>query len=185
MTIRELAEAIASGIVIAGVEGDFSSLTCSTGGDYPSVGVSSWEGSRADDLLAGIPGGDAFIGRSYSSFTTEEKHALRALLSSEEGRNRQQRLLTKDCFAYAEALSRIEALGQGASAVYAGMWCPTSTAVVVTFLQNRAHRGPLAELPFLHYLFYEEYAGAAGCFAYEKGYKNRAAATYDYARRFI
>lgn len=182
--MHELAGAIATGIVITGVEGNFSSLTCSTGGDYPSLGISSWEGSRADELLASLPGGAFFIGRAYSSLTEEEKQSLQTLLQSPAGRSYQQRLLTKDCLAYAEALAEIEGLGQGASAVYAGLWCPTSTAVVVTFLRNRKNRGPLAELSFLHRLFYEEYAGAAGCLAYEAGYQSRAAVTYDYARRF-
>lgn len=183
MTKYELAEAIASGIAATGIEGSFASLTCSTGGDYPSLGISSWEGERADHLLAAIPGGDAFIGRTYSSLTAKDRQTLTSLLNTKESRFIQRRQLGLDCRLYADMLFAIPGLGQGASAVYAGMWCPTSIYVVKTFLKNRAHRYDLRNLHQLHRLFYDEYAKAAGCLAYEEGYKKRASVTYDYVRR--
>ena len=66
MTREELANSIADGIIEVGIEGDFDSVSCSTAGDYPSIGVSQWEGDRAEDLLRRIPGGDYYSGRAYS-----------------------------------------------------------------------------------------------------------------------
>lgn len=65
MTREELAKSIADGIIAAGIEGDFDSVSCSTAGDYPPIGVSQWEGDRAEDLLSRIPSGDDYSGRSY------------------------------------------------------------------------------------------------------------------------
>ena len=50
MTKEELARAIAKGIIETGIEGDYGSVSCSTAGDYPSIGVSQWEGERANRL---------------------------------------------------------------------------------------------------------------------------------------
>ena len=53
MTNEELALEIAKGLVGSGVEGAYNALTCSTAGDYPSMGCSQWEGinGRGDILL--------------------------------------------------------------------------------------------------------------------------------------
>jgi hypothetical protein len=57
VTKEELARAIATGIIETGIEGDYGSVSCSTAGDYPSIGVSQWEGERANRLLENISGG--------------------------------------------------------------------------------------------------------------------------------
>ena len=69
MTTLELAQEIAKGLVETGIEGGFGSVSCSTAGDYPSMGISQWEGidgGRGDTLLSYIDGGEDFIGRTYS-----------------------------------------------------------------------------------------------------------------------
>ena len=65
MTKEELARAIATGIIETGIEGDYGSVSCSTAGDYPSIGVSQWEGERANRLLESISGGAHYAYRSY------------------------------------------------------------------------------------------------------------------------
>ena len=43
MDLRHLlAKEIADGIIVTGVEGSFDSVSCSTAGNYPSMGVSQW-----------------------------------------------------------------------------------------------------------------------------------------------
>lgn len=44
MTNEQLAYEIARGIGQTGVEGHYGSVSCSTAGDYPSMGISQWEG---------------------------------------------------------------------------------------------------------------------------------------------
>lgn len=44
---EELAKYIAEGIIVTGVEGTYNDVSCSSAGDYPSLGISQWEGERA------------------------------------------------------------------------------------------------------------------------------------------
>ena len=176
-----LSEMMAKGLAETGIEGSFASVSCSTAGDYPSLGLSQWEGPRADALLLSIPGGADFMGMSYSQLEGEHRlEALSALLDSPAGRAAQMAQLSADCERYVEVLERISSLTEPKCIVYAGMWCPTSDAVVCAFLRNRAHRADLNDLDVLHQLFYTEYARAADVMEYEAGYQHRAERTYQF-----
>lgn len=179
MNRRKIAEWVARGIAETGIEGTFSSVSCSTAGDEPSLGISQWEGERAGRLLAAIPGGGIFSGISYSRLSGEGRiPALSALLGSAAGRAAQMRMLAEDAASYAEALLAEGFFSSPPCVVYAGMWCPTSVSVVCAFLRNRAHRAQLDSLWPLHRLFRAEYAQAADVMAYEAGYHRRAEVTY-------
>ena len=182
MTEDQLAKEIATGLVAAGVEGGFDAVTCSTAGDYPSLGCSQWEGSRADDLLSRIAGGAHFLCRSYSSIgDAGEVPALAALLDSTEGRQAQLDKLAEDALDYVRELQQVPSLDDSRCLIYCGMWCPTSASVVRSFCQRREDRGyNLRCLWVLRDLFRDDYAGAAGCSGYAEGYANRADATYAY-----
>ena len=183
MTREELAKAIAEGIIAVGVEGDFDSVSCSTAGDYPSIGVSQWEGDRAEDLLSRIPGGDYYSGRSYSDiYYSGEMEGLKELLNSPDGQSAQREKLSEDCLDYVDELWEIPNLDDTRCTIYAGMWCPTSTSVVCRFLSNRQWNYDLRDLDVLRALFKYQYAHAAGCDEYAEGYSNRANATYDYCK---
>lgn len=178
-----LSEMIARGICETGIEGTYRSVSRSTAGDYPSLGISQWEGARAEHLLFTIPGGEYFTGKFHSQLSAEGRiGGLMALLDSPAGRLAQQQLLAADAVSYVDALIAV-GLSDPRCIIYAGMWCPTSTSVVCAFLQNRRHRGNLDDLPFLHMLFLEEYARAADVMEYETGYRNRAERTYEWVRR--
>ncbi len=181
MTREELASAIAEGIIETHVEGSFDDVSCSTAGDYPSIGVSQWEGSRADDLLSRIPGGDYYSGRSYSDIVNSgELWALKNLLDLDEAREAQRQKLSEDCLNYVDALWEIPNLDDTRCTIYAGIWCPTSTSVVCRFLENRQWNYDLRNLHTVRALFKYQYAHAAGCDEYAEGYANRADATYAY-----
>lgn len=183
MNRQILSEIIAKGLCETEIEGNFSSVSCSTAGDYPSLGISQWEGARADQLLFSIPNGVPFAGTPYSFLAAAGRIGdLSALLDSPSGRKAQLGQLTQDCAAYVDALSKIPSITNPQCIVYAGMWCPTSTAVVCAFLGNRAYRADLNDLDALHSLFYTEYARAADVMAYEVGYQNRAFATYAFCQ---
>ena len=87
MTRDELALAIAKGLVETGVEGPYDCVTCSTAGDYPSMGCSQWEGldgGRGDILLSYIDGGSQFANRTYSDIESAgELDALKELLGGQ------------------------------------------------------------------------------------------------------
>ena len=185
MTNEELASAIAKGLITTGVEGPFGTVCCSTAGDYPSMGVSCWEGigGRGDLLLSYIDGGDRFAGRAYSDIEAAgELDALSALLDSEQGQAAQMMILAQDCSdSYLPAL--IDAgLTDSACIIYAGIWCPTSHYVVNRFLTRRAERGhDINCLETLRDLFRDEYFTAADVGEeYAEGYANRANITYNY-----
>ena len=184
MTIREiLAKEIARGIITTSVEGTYDSVACSTAYNYPSIGVSQWEGRRADELLGMIDGGSNFIGRSYISIKDSgELPMLREILRSEQGKAAQESLLARDCLAYVDVLQQVPAMDDTRCLIYAGIWCPTSHRVVATFLHNRYNRGcNLRSLIALRDLFISEYYIAADVGEeYYAGYKNRAWRTYDY-----
>lgn len=184
MDIRDiLAKEIARGIIATGVEGAFDSVACSTAYSYPSIGVSQWEGGRADELLGMIDGGSDFIGRSYINIKVSgELPMLQALLRSEQGKAAQEQLLVRDCLAYVDVLQQVPALDDTRCMIYAGIWCPTNHRVVSVFLHNRYNRGcNLRSLAGLRDLFVREYYIAADVGEeYYAGYKNRAWRTYDY-----
>lgn len=178
-----LAATIVAALIATGVEGGFDAVSCSTAGNYPSIGCSQWEGERADILLTYIDGGERFIGRTYSDIETAgELDALSALLDSEQGQAAQIMILEQDCReAYLPALA---CLTDERCMIYAGTWCPTSHYVVGLFIFRRAERGyDINCLETLRDLFRDEYAAAAG-YADDaevtNGYANRANTTYEY-----
>jgi len=182
MTDNELAYEIAKGIGVTGVEGWYGSVSCSTAGDYPSLGVSQWEGSRGDYLLSWLDGGLKFIGRTYSDIENSgELEELANLLDSEQGQFAQNMILSNDCLqSYLPALHDVPYFDNSRCIIYAGIWCPTSHRVVRAFLTNRADRG-INDLETLRDLFYNEYYIAADVGEmYRQGYENRANNTFDY-----
>lgn len=185
MTNEELAKEIALGIIKTGVEGSYGSVSCSTAGDYPSMGVSQWEGlgGRGDLLLSYLDGGSYFAGRSYSDIKYRgELSALKALLESKQGQIAQQMILAQDCLdRYVPQLKRVPTLDDSRCFIYAGIWCPTSEYVVRQFLTNRFTRCNLRSLEALKNLFKDEYYIGAGVGEiYKEGYANRAENTYYY-----
>lgn len=181
MTREELAREIAKGLIETGVEGPFDTVCCSTAGDYPSIGVSCWEGGRADTLLSYIDGGNKFIGRSYSDIEESgELPELAELLDSGQGHEAQLMILASDAMAYVDAVMDA-GLTNERCIIYAGIWCPTSHYVVARFIETRAERGEnVNDLWTLADLFGEEYAIAADCEEYSEGYENRAWRTYEH-----
>ncbi|MBO6292111.1 MAG: hypothetical protein J6N51_07635 [Selenomonas sp.] len=183
MTRQEIAFEIAKGLVETGIEGGYNAVSCSTGGDYPSIGCSQWEGGRADDLLARIPGGSRFAGRTYSDIRSAgELEALAALLGSANGQYAQLEKLKEDCLDYVDTLQGIAFLDDSRCIIYAGMWCPTSTGVVARFIRRRQERGyNIRSLETMRDMFRDEYAQAAcipaNCY---DGYANRAENTFQY-----
>lgn len=183
MTDEQLAYEIAKGIGQTGIEGSYGSVSCSTAGDYPSMGISQWEGlgGRGDTLLSAIDGGSRFVGRTYSDIEASgELDALSALLDSPQGQEAQNRILAEDCLALYVPVVK-EALENAACIIYAGMWCPTSHNVVRRFLLNRIDRYDLNNLEVLRDVFRDQYYIAADVGEqYAEGYANRANITYEY-----
>lgn len=179
---KALAREIAKGIIATGIEGDFDSVAKSTAYAYPSIGVSQWEGNRADELLRAIPGGEEFVGRTYIDIKASgELPMLKELLRSDAGKQAALDQLSRDCLQYVEVLQQIPTLDDTRCIIYAGMWCPTSTYVVKRFLENRFERVNLRSLEVLNKLFKNYYYIAADVGEmYRAGYANRAEATYQY-----
>lgn len=177
-----LAKEIAKGLIKTGVEGAFDSVSKSTAFNYPSIGCSQWEGWRADELLLKISGGEKFVGRDYVDIRDSgELEDLKALLKSEEGQKAQLEQLSIDCLEYVEALQLVPTLDDTRCLIYSGIWCPTSTWVVQTFLTNRCSRYNLRSLSTLRDIFRDEYYISAGIGrAYKSGYAYRAEVTFQY-----
>lgn len=177
-----IAKEISKGLINTDIEGAFDSVAKSTAYDYPSIGVSQWEGTRADNLLCMIPGGNAFAWRTYENIKASGKlPALKALLRSDEGQQAQLEMLTNDCLQYVEVLQNVPTLDDTRCIIYAGMWCPTSTWVVKHFLENRYTHVNLRSLKSLYELFKNYYWVAADVGEmYKAGYANRAKITYEY-----
>lgn len=185
MTDEQLAYEIAKGIGETGVEGSYGSVSCSTAGDYPSMGFSQWEGlnGRGDMLLSYIDGGQYFAGRTYSDIESAgELETLSALLDSEQGQEAQNQILAQDCIdSYLPAL--LDAgLTDARCIIYSGIWCPTSHRVVNVFVGNRLKRGfAINDLNVLYNLFFDQYWKAADVGEmYREGYQNRADNTFNY-----
>jgi len=182
MTRDQLAHEIALGLINTHVEGGYDAVSCSTNGDYPSLGCSQWEGPRGDDLLSRIPGGDAYAGRRYSELDNcNALDGLSDLLASDAGVAAQREKLAEDCLRYVDLMQTVSTLDTSRGLMYCAMWCPTSESTVHVFTQNRENRGfDLRDLSVLRDVFYNEYAHAAGCDNYAESYQNRAITTYDY-----
>lgn len=179
---KVLATEIAKGIINTHVEGYYDSIAKSTAYDYPSIGVSQWEGTRANDLLAKIDGGNEFVGLDYNAILYSGKlERLKEVLKSESGKKVQLEVLANDCMDYVNSLKRVPTLDDTRCFIYAGIWCPTSTYVVRKFLQNRAGDYNLRSLKTLRDLFKNKYYISAGVGEeYYWGYANRAENTYQY-----
>lgn len=179
---KALATEIAKGLINTGIEGGYDSVAKSTAYDYPSIGVSQWEGNRADELLRAIPGGEEFIGRTYIDIKASgELPMLKELLRSDAGKQAQLDQLSRDCLQYVEVLQHVPTLDDTRCLIYAGMWCPTSTWVVKRFLANRYMHVDLRSLKALNELFKNYYWIAADVGEmYRAGYANRADNTYQY-----
>lgn len=179
---KSLAREIAKGLINTGIEGGYDSVAKSTAYAYPSIGVSQWEGNRADELLRAIPGGEDFAGRTYIDIKANgELPMLKELLRSEAGQQAQLEQLSRDCLQYVAALQQVPTLDDTRCLIYAGMWCPTSTYVVKRFLENRFDRVDLRSLEALYKLFENCYWSAADVGElYRAGYANRARITYEY-----
>lgn len=185
MTNEQLAKEIALGIINTGVEGGYDNVCCSTAGDYPCMGVSSWEGigGRGDSLLSYIDGAQKFIGRTYSDIRDSgEKQELRELLNSEQGQAAQQIILAQDCLElYVPYLKQVETLDDTRCFIYAGIWCPTSQYVVKNFLRRRQYNYDIRNLETLRDIFRDQYYIAADVGEqYALGYANRANNTFQY-----
>lgn len=179
MTVEQLAREVASGLISTGVEGGYESVSCSTAGDYPSVGCSQWEGNRANELLRNIPGGQGFIGVPYSEIDVD---ALAALLDSPEGQQAQLNMLASDCESYVQRAIDC-GLTDARCVIYASMWGPTSTYVMGRFIQRRLQDGYdiSGNLEELHQVWHDLYTDAAGVGEqYRAGYENRSDRTYEY-----
>ncbi|WP_405379552.1 hypothetical protein [Phascolarctobacterium sp.] len=177
-----LANEIAKGLIETGIEGPFDAVSCSTAGDYPSLGCSQWEGQRANNLLSWIDGGKQFMSRTYSDIANSgELPALKALLDSEQGRTAQREILKADCIEYVKAIQTVPTMDDTRCVIYAGMWCPTSHIVVQAFLRHRWSIWNLRSLETLRNLFRDQYYIAADVGEqYAQGYANRAEITYQY-----
>jgi hypothetical protein len=185
MTNEELAKEIALGIINTGVEGGYDNVCCSTAGDYPCMGVSSWEGinGRGDTLLSCIDGAHKFIGRTYSDIRDSgEIEELGELLNSEQGQLAQQQILANDCLElYIPSLSEVENLDDTKCFIYAGIWSPTSHYVVKNFLRRRQGEYDIRNLETLRDMFkFLYYIAADVGDQYAEGYANRAENTYAY-----
>lgn len=179
---KNLAKEIAKGLINTGIEGDYDSVAKSTAYDYPSIGVSQWEGNRANELLRAIPGGTEYADRTYIDIKASgELPMLKELLRSEAGQQAQLDQLSRDCLQYVDVLQQVPTLDDTRCLIYAGMWCPTSTYVVKRFLENRFERVDLRSLEALYKLFKNYYWIAADVGEmYRPGYANRAQITYEY-----
>lgn len=185
MKNEQLAKEIALGIINTGVEGGYDNVCCSTAGDYPCMGVSSWEGigGRGDSLLSYIDGGHKFMGRTYSDIKASgEKQELKELLSSEQGQAAQQIILAQDCLdLYVPYLKQVENLDDTCCFIYAGIWCPTSHVVVRNFLRKRQWNYNIRDLGTLRDIFRDQYYIAADVGEENAlGYSNRARNTFRY-----
>lgn len=179
---KSLAREIAKGIIATGIEGGYDSVAKSTAYAYPSIGVSQWEGNRANELLNAIPGGEEFVGRTYVDIKASgELPMLKEVLRSEAGQQAQLEQLSRDCLQYVDVLQQVPTLDDTRCIIYAGMWCPTSTWVVKRFLANRYMHVDLRSLEALYKLFKDYYWIAADVGEiYRPGYANRAQTTYEY-----
>lgn len=179
---KALATEIAKGLINTGIEGGYDSVAKSTAYAYPSIGVSQWEGNRANELLRSIPGGTEYADRTYIDIKASgELPMLKELLRSEAGQQAQLEQLSRDCLQYVDVLQQVPTLDDTRCLIYAGMWCPTSTWVVKRFLANRYMHVDLRSLEALYKLFKNYYWIAADVGElYRAGYANRARTTYEY-----
>lgn len=182
MTIEELGLEIAKGLVETGVEGGYGAVSCSTAGDYPSVGIQQLEGERANELFSMIDGMQQYIDVHFFELSYSDLEDMSLLLESEQGQIAQLEILGRDCETYAQACIN-GGLTDARAVIYAGIWCPTSHYCVERFISKRINNGyDMDDLYTLATTFAEEYASAVDCDEYAEGYANRAWNTYNYVR---
>ena len=104
---KNLAREIAKGLINTGIEGGYDSVAKSTAYDYPSIGVSQWEGNRANELLKAIPGGAEYADRTYIDIKASgELPMLKELLRSEAGQQAQLEQLSRTACNMSKSCSK-------------------------------------------------------------------------------
>lgn len=186
MNAEELSREASKALIDLGIEGSYGSVSCSTADDYPSLGVSQWEGinsGRGDILLSYIDGGSYYSNRTYSDLSDSgDIPKLKELLDSEQGHEAQEIILAQDMVGnYFDDLQQVYNLDDSRCFIYALCWCPTSSVVVRRFLQQRQDQYDIRNLSTIRDLFKDEYYIAADVGEkYALGYANRAVNTFNY-----
>ena len=174
---KEIANAIAGGLIATGVEGAVDSVNPDDMGQ-PSIGISQWRDTRAIQLLKSIPGGTEFIPDMGMPMGQYRAEALAKVLANTDKQQLAQ--LADDCANnYLPALAGIPGLSNGKCMVYIGMWMPTSTGLVRDFVNNRANRFDINNLDDVHRMFANEYERAADV----SSYGARPQQTYEYCKK--
>ena len=177
MDTYELSKHVADTLMATGVEGAFGSIAKSSQQDKPSIGCSQWLADRADNLLAKIPGGKKFIGKSYSYLEDNDLlDELSEVLETPEAQEVQLEQLAEDCVTYVRAVQAVPYMDDTRCAIYAASWCTVSYIWVAGFLNSIQDDGvnvrSLKELAeafsdgFLDYCSLND--------RYREGYSNRA-----------
>ena len=141
------------------------------------LGSPEWLADRADNLLAKIPGGKKFIGKSYSYLDDNDLlDELAEVLDTPEAQKVQLDQLAEDCVTYVKAVQAVPYMDDTRCAIYASSWCTISYIWVTGFLNKIQSDGvnvrSLKELAeafadgFLDYCDLNE--------RYREGYANRA-----------
>lgn len=180
ITPEDIAEFVSRMLIETGVEGNFDDVTKSSKSDYPSIGISQWLYDRADNILAKIPGGTQFVGKSYSSIVNEGKlYELKRVLNSTKGQEIQLAQLKEDCQKYVNDLRQIWYLDDTRCLIYASTWATTSLSTVhkfIEYLRGHSNIRSLLELANSFASQYREYFGVDE--KYQLGYSNRAWKVY-------
>lgn len=205
LTIDQLADAIADGLVVTGVEGPYKTCTKTSGqnDDYISIGCSCWEGTRANKVLNAIglsqytkePFLDPKSGyTSYSKIlqpiskgsSKTHQDLISETLDSEKGRSAQRAILSADTKNYVTAIkSAVPNITDARCIIYAGIWCPTSTSCVCSHLKKNvsAINDPVQlNNAFIVNNSYAAETAKVGSANYQ-GYYNRGNITLEYVLR--
>ena len=174
MKVKDIARLVAIGLIETGVEGGFDNVCKSTAIDSICIGVSSWEGGRAQELLRRIPGTEEYQDRPFSDFSDGEIDALAEILASDEGVAAQTDMLAQDCEEYVEEVQSA-GVHNVRAVVYAAMWCPTSIVCVCRCIEDAIDdEYDVEDVKELAEYFYDNYPRIADCEEYSAGYRNRS-----------
>lgn len=185
-----MAKAMAVGLLNTHVEGYYNSFTCSTGGNYPSMGFSQWEGSRGDELLKDLGLGQ-YAGKSNDTLIAlGADKIIAAALNTEKGHQTQMNKAITDMKNVLSNIRNIlPDLTNTKCALYIGIWSPTTYFGEATcrFLKKRIDPDKINSLEAVHAVFAND-GYAQWALGYDQsvfnanhdGYNNRANITYKY-----
>ena len=137
-TNNQLSDLVYKGIVETKVHGNYDLTRCNLRNGCPVIGIGSWTGSDADDILDVLEDGHKYVDLPYVKFEDSDKllDEFKSFLKSDKFIEVQKDTLKENCKHFVDTLTHNNRLTDPKTIVYCGMWGPLGISEVIILLRR-------------------------------------------------